>query len=137
MKSIIWISRTLIIIFISIGTNAYKQDDRNLNLETEDSYGSYGFGNGFYGHGGYGLTGYGSGGYGDPTVAPFNLRVCTSRTVDQSKCTNDYPETEPLEWRFIKNIGWRKFTPYGAARKDWSDFKKTIGWPFNRRSFWF
>lgn len=82
---------------------------------------------------GYGFhTGYGSGGYGDPTAANFNLNVCTSPTQDQSNCTAAYPDSGRLEWRFIKNIGWRKFSPYGAARKDWLEYRKSLRWPFFR-----
>jgi hypothetical protein len=76
-------------------------------------------------------TGYGRGGYGDPLYTNVNLNVCQSDTVDLSKCTPNDPDAGQYQWRFITNIGWRKFAPYGAARKDWWDYKRTIGWPFN------
>jgi hypothetical protein len=60
-----------------------------------------------------------------------NSMICNPSTVDYSKCLETDPDGGQLEWRFIRNLGWRKFTKYGAARKDWWDYKKTLGWPFH------
>lgn len=38
----------------------------------------------------------------------------------------------PYAWRFIPELmGWRKFTPVGAIRKDWNDY-----WLAKRRVWW-
>lgn len=80
----------------------------------------------------YGLgTGYGSGGYGDALNANFNLKACSSSSQNENNCTSEEPDAGEYEWRFIKNLGWRKFSKYGAARKDWWDYKKNLGWPFH------
>ncbi len=97
-------------------------------------------GSGFNGYGGGSQallphTGYGTGGYGDPMIANFNTKVCTTRTVDQTGCTLDYPDRD-LQWRYINNVGWRKFTGVGAARKDWWDYKHTFNWPFHYVGPW-
>jgi hypothetical protein len=76
------------------------------------------------------LTGYGTGGYGDPRFANFSLNVCGAGEVDGPNCSSN-PDGGNTNWRFIRGIGWRKFSDFDAARKDWWDYKKTIGWPFN------
>ncbi len=103
-----------------------RSDDQELNLnETSDAYNYWG---GFSRNAP--LTGYGTGGYGDITRADFNPNVCGAGDRDGVNCTAYDPDLAIAEWRFIRNIGWRKFTAYGAARKDWWDFKKTQRWPF-------
>lgn len=37
----------------------------------------------------------------------------------------DYPYEPPQAWRYVSGIGWRKFSPEGAMRKDWWDYKRT------------
>lgn len=32
---------------------------------------------------------------------------------------------QDFEWRYIKGIGWRKFSPEGAMTKDFWDWKKS------------
>ncbi|HXW53199.1 MAG TPA: hypothetical protein VEL47_03735 [Myxococcota bacterium] len=79
---------------------------------------------------------YGRGGYGDPNYQGFNLSVCNSTTVDLQNCMSHDPDALNLEWRFIKNLGWRKFNRYGAARKDWWSFKKNFNyWPTPRNAY--
>lgn len=113
--------------------SAQAHNDELVLDEAVDLFGYYGGFN--YGYGGYGAAGlgvgYGMGGYGDANNANFSLKVCAAKAVDSKNCTADNPDTGELEWRFIKNLGWRKFTKYGAARKDWWDYKKTLGWPFH------
>lgn len=40
----------------------------------------------------------------------------------------------PYAWRFVPEfMGWRKFTPFGAIRKDWNDYwlaKKRVWWDY-------
>jgi hypothetical protein len=67
--------------------------------------------------------GYGTGGYGDPPSVNFPQKVCTTRSVDQSNCTPDYPGQGQYEWRFIRSLGWRKMSLFGAAEKDWWDYQ--------------
>lgn len=87
-------------------------------------------------------TGYGLGGYGDAGSVGYSLNVCSSKQVDQTNCSVDNPDGDQLFWRFIHGIGWRKFTRYGAAQKDWADYKKTLPWRsfawqlFNNPSRW-
>ncbi len=41
----------------------------------------------------------------------------------------DYSENPlygPLQWRYVQGIGYRKFTKYGALRKDYSDIRDTF-----------
>lgn len=43
----------------------------------------------------------------------------------------ELPDIPPV-WRFIPEyMGWRKFTPIGAIRKDWNDF-----WRGRKRFWW-
>jgi hypothetical protein len=72
------------------------------------------------------------GGYGDPPSQSFNLRVCGQGERDGANCTASNPDANYQEWRFVPNLGWSKFSRYGAARMDWWNFKKTIRWPFGR-----
>lgn len=74
--------------------------------------------------------GYGSGGYGDPLTADFNLNVCRHPQKTGPTCTAEDPDLSIYQWRFVRNIGWRKFSRYGAARKDWWEYKRQQGWPF-------
>lgn len=118
------------------GQGAGYGSNQNYGLGSGSSLSGYGFN-------GYGLgsqarlphTGYGTGGYGDPMIANFPLKACTTRTVDQTNCTLNYPDSD-FEWRYINNLGWRKFSGSGAARKDWWDFKHTLNWPFHRVGPW-
>ncbi len=103
-------------------------DEAGLNLDSytdfaTDYFGSY--------YPSQHLTGYGTGGYGDPLSSPYSLNVCGSGNTSSSFCTSEAPDTRISEWRFIPSIGWRKFSGYGAMRKDWWDFKKTQRWPFS------
>ena len=77
------------------------------------------------------LTGYGTGGYGDPLTVDFNQNVCKPGEKEGPNCTARDPDLGIAQWRFVRNIGWRKFTAYGAARKDWWEYKRTLGWPFS------
>jgi hypothetical protein len=101
-----------------------------------------GFGHGFgYGMGGgFALndhesmlgTGYGTGGYGDPTTySSAKLQVCDSRAVDQSNCSAKDPDAGKRQWRYVRNMGWVQMTNPGAARKDWLDYRRVLGWPFH------
>lgn len=72
-------------------------------------------------------TGLGAGGYGDPNRAGFDLEVCKNK--DQKNCTRDYPDSTDYEWRYIEYVGWRKFSRFGANRKDWWDLKRFFGYP--------
>ena len=149
MKAYIFGLKTInLVMFFMAAALVANSDTQNLDLDDE---GIWYFLNGAYGGGAYGNsglntgtlapevlgplygsglgTGYGMGGYGDASLG--TIQACTEHTVDRSNCSND-PGSGPLEWRFIKNLGWRKFTPYGAATKDWWDYKKTIGWPFRQ-----
>lgn len=76
---------------------------------------------------------YGDGGFGDKNVANFNLKACVY--ANQKDCTAQPPGTGEYEWRYIDKIGWRKMETYGAARKDWWDFKKSVPLPFNYFNF--
>jgi hypothetical protein len=103
-------------------------ESRELNLdEASDAVNTY-FGS-F--HRNDALTGYGTGGYGDPLTANFNQNVCRSGETDGKNCTARDPDLGIAQWRFIRNIGWRKFSAYGVARKDWWEYKRTLGWPFS------
>jgi hypothetical protein len=126
--------------FNSFGQHGYFNQGRSLGTpygRTGYQSGYRGFGYGWagnfqddYGYG-YGFgTSYGQGGFGDASNISPNKKICTASMVDQSTCTADYPDASEQEWRFIKGIGWRKFTKYGAARKDWWDYKKTFDRPF-------
>lgn len=117
---------------IVAGLSSCADVDADLNLADSTNSFSY-FPQGVTGRIGYGLrTGYGMGGYGDANRPGSNFTVCSNRAVDRRNCTAESPNNGPLQWRFIKNVGWRKFSPYDAARKDWWDYKKTLYWPFNR-----
>lgn len=105
-------------------------------------YGGDAYGNGGPGYGaGYGtyqpLSGmsvrYGDGGFGDPNFPSFNPRACTQK--GQKDCTDGNPDRTEQNWRFIKDIGWRKMDNYGAARKDWWDYKSSVPLPFNFYNF--
>ena len=128
MRSIQLIINTVLLAVVLTGMHASAETDEALNLdEASDSYNYFGR------YGQYPkLTGYGTGGYGDPTQPNFNLNVCASGQASGDQCTEFNPETGHTEWRFVRNLGWRKFTTYGAARKDWWEYKQTQRWPFNR-----
>lgn len=108
--------------------------DEDLTLkETSDFFSYYtpGPGRGPSGNN-YGYsTLYGMGGYGDPLYTNTKLSVCNSR-VNRDNCTTYDPDEGLDEWRFVKDLGWRKFSRYGAARKDWWDYKRSTGWPVVR-----
>jgi hypothetical protein len=117
-----------------INTNA-KTLEEEINLEDNVSFLTGFLGTGFLDiapiqgpRHGPGIN-YGLGGYGDPLHANFSTLVCPLDAVD-TWCTPGNPDENMLFWRFIENIGWRKFTPYGAARKDWWEFKAILGYPF-------
>lgn len=106
-------------------------DETQLNLdETSDQIFNYGLGRRHAP-----LTGYGSGGYGDPLIANGSLNVCQNGEQSSAYCTSSEPDLRVSQWRFITGIGWRKFTAYGAARKDWWEFKQQIGSPFTYRKY--
>lgn len=122
------------LLFVAACTAQASNDELTLD-QAGDLFGYYGGFN--YGYGGYGAAHnqglgarYGMGGYGDAATANNSLKVCTASDLSRN-CYADNPDAGELEWRFIKNLGWRKFTKYGAARKDWWDYKKTLGWPFH------
>lgn len=76
---------------------------------------------------------FGAGGYGDPNYINFSPAVCQG--MNQQNCTANDPDAGSLQWRFVKNIGYRKMDNYGAARKDWWDYKRSVPLPFNYFNF--
>lgn len=123
-RKVLWLS-----IFLMGATSYSEEVDQQLQLD-EASDAVYNYFGRFDSN--EPLTGYGTGGYGDATTADFNLRVCSSKEETGINCTADDPDAGYMEWRFIKHLGWRKFSRYGTARKDWWDYKKTLRWPFGR-----
>jgi hypothetical protein len=129
IQTIYWLS--LVCIF---GANIFAANPEHLDLITRTNFfgpnGAYAnfLGNSYSPYdGNYGLQGgYRTRGYGDKNYVNFNLNVCTSSAAGQRNCTAGYPDGDKLVWRFIGGLGWRKFSPYGAARKDWSDYKKIV-----------
>lgn len=104
----------------------------------QSAYGPRGYGYGGYGFGQYqpnsGMSvRFNDGGYGDRNYANFNLNACTHSK--QQNCTAEEPNAGEYEWRFLRDIGWRKMATYDAARKDWWDYKRSVPLPFNYFNF--
>lgn len=52
-----------------------------------------------------------------------NVSLYNNR-ANQSTYKN--PLNGALEWRYIPGLGYRKFTPYGALRRDYSTIRDTF-----------
>jgi hypothetical protein len=56
------------------------------------------------------------------TIEPAPGGGCTP-----GRCMAPYYSNEDGHvMRYVSGIGWRKFSPQGAQRKDWWDFKRTL-----------
>lgn len=133
MHRLVWVVLGLV-----IAQGARSSAEMVHDLSLEDSVNAFGYLSywdyGYYAQTYFGQpgisTGYGMGGYGDSANAQ-GLQVCNPWLVDQSKCTTKNPDAGQEEWRFVKDMGWVKLSKYSAARKDWWDYKRTLGWPFH------